>query len=349
MIFGISAPSIEMFYSAFFGFIILGALNSFEVGRRLHWSLGLGLGVLLISGGYHFFFPQFYPIPVNPVSIARSGGEILYSVTLLLFFSILLLSKSKRFFQLCLTSLFFISLVDSVALIVGFLLFKNSDPNFKPTGILFSGTADACFIACMFPVTLNRFMYRIPLSVIMFWAIICAQSNTALAGVGVGIAFFLIETLDFKDWVFITPLLVLTFGFGAYFLLGHHFLETSGRLPIWNAAFHVFDQFANPIFGFGTGTFSSWGQAFQMAYGSGTFAIWTWLHNEPMQIIFENGFLGLITSMLVFWFLMKRTFKKSIVFPIAAVYAFTGLTEMPLRLFITQFLGICLLSEAFKA
>lgn len=346
---GISSPSEEMFYSALLGFLLLGILVSFEVGRKLHWSLGVALSVLLLSGGYQFFLPQFYPVPVNPVFIARAGGETLYSISLLLLFSILLISQSKRFFSNCLTIMFFLALIDSIVLITGLVLFKHGDPNFQPHGILFSGTADACFIACMLPMTFERFMWRLPFAALMFAAILCAHSNTAFASVGVGLIFFSIDTMELKKWLPVTILLAVVFALGGYFVLGSHFLENSGRFPVWASMFEMFRHFANPIFGFGTGTFSSWGQVFQMVYGYGLHTFWLWLHNEPLEILWENGILGLTTVLLVFWFLMKRTYHQSVAFPIAAVYAFTGLTEMPLRLFITQFLGVCLLSEAFKA
>lgn len=336
-----------MFCSAFFGLMLLAVLFSIEMGRKLHWSLGLAIGVLLLSGGYSFFLPQFYPIPVNPMNIARGGGEVLYSVSMILLFSSLLLSRTRQFFKYCLNILFFISVLDSIALIVEFLFFRDPNPYITPHGILFNGTADACFIACLWPISFKRNWILAP---IMLLAILFSHSNTAIAGLGIGYAFYLLPRMRIKQWIVVMGLVTPIFVLLARFCLGGHFLADSGRSFVWAGSFHFYKQFANPFIGIGTGTFTVWGDAWQRAHyqgDTGTFPIWNFLHNDFLEILFENGILGLTTSLLVLVFLLKRTYRNP-VFPIVCVYAFTGLTEMPLRLFITQFLGICLLSEGFK-
>ena len=70
---------------------------------------------------------------------------------------------------------------------------------------------------------------------------------------------------------------------------------------------------------------------------------------EPLQILFENGVVGLTSVFVVVGFMLKNLFKKkSIIFSVFCVYLFTSLLEMPLRLFVTQLLGICILAIAFQ-
>lgn len=346
MQFGISMPTIQMFCSAFFGFMLLAAFVSFEMGRELHWSLGVALGILLLSGTYSFFLPKFYPIPVNPMSAARGGGEVLYSVSMLLLFSFLLLSRSRKFFDGCLKLFFFIAVCDSIYLILGYLFFRDPNPCIEPHGILFNKTADVSFIACLLPLSFQK---RWASMIVMLIAVVIAKSNTAFMAVGIGLAFYLLPKMSFKDWsILMAPVTVLFLLFSKI-CLGDHFLAESGRRFVWFGSMHFYHDFANQWIGIGTGTFSVWGMAWQIAHytGSNGSQIWNWLHSEPLQILFENGILGLVSSLLVLWFVLKKTYRKN-VFPVAMAYAFTGLTEMPLRLFITQVLGVCLLAIAFK-
>ncbi len=334
-----------MFLSAFVGFMLLAVFVSFEMGRKIHWSIGLALGVLLISGGYSFFLPKFYPIPVNPMSMARIGGEVLYSISVLLLFSFMLLSQSKKFFERCLSILFYVAALDSVALIIGYLFFRNPNISIEPHGIMFNKTADVSFIVCLLPLAFKKgWAYIVP----MITAIVISKSNTAVAGIGVAIAFYLLPKMNFKNWVMIMFPITAAFLLTARFALGDHFIADSGRKFVWLGSLHFYDQFSNHLIGIGTGTFSFWGPAWQLAhYNQPGVGIWNWMHCEPLEILFENGILGLGTSLIAFGYLLKKSFSNY-AFPVACVYGFTCLTEMPLRLFITQLLGVSLLAVAFK-
>jgi len=324
------------------GLQFLALVFSAEMWRRIHWSVGLALFILLGSGIHTFFFPGNYPIVQDPFIITRGAGEILYSVVSLLFFSSLILFKSDKFFKQILRLLFFCALLDSAVLIFNFLFLKQR----PPYAMLNNGTADAAFIVCLLPMAFEKRIWLLP----MIIALILSKSNTAIAGIGIALAFYLLPKLKFKTWLKIMIPSLLGIILLAYLVLDKHFMGDSGRGVVWQGSWRFYLQFANPWIGFGTGTFTVWGIAWQKAahLNDPKFPLWAWLHNEFLEILFENGIIGLVSSLAVFYFILKRTYKKSIAFPIACVYGLTAMTEMPLRLFVTQILGVCLLSEAFK-
>lgn len=331
-------------YEVIIGLCFLSLIFSSEMWRKVHPSVGIAIFVLLLSGIYTFFFSPNYPVPADPFLIARGGGEVLLSMVTFLLFSSLLLFKPRKFFDSILRCLFFCAVLDSAVLIFNSLILKQH----PPYAMLNNGTADAAFIVCLLPIAWDEERW---FSMILIWtALSLTRSNTAFAGIGIGFAFFLLTKFDFKKWLLIMILPTLFLIIVAYLTLGNHFLADSGRLEVWNNIWKFFQKFANPWVGFGTGTFTSWGVIFQKAAqpNNRELAIWGWLHLEPLEILFENGIIGLLSILNVYFFILKRTFRKSTAFPIACVYAFTGLTEMPLRLFVTQMLGLCLLAVAFK-
>lgn len=221
-----------------------------------------------------------------------------------------------------------------------------------PWAMLNNSTADATFIACMLPMTFDKWveeeMYAIG---IMLFAIFLCRSNTAMAAVFVGYASWLFTKKSFKTWLIIIAPFTVAMVIASYFTLGSHFLGNSGRFDVWKLIWDSFVQYGNYLFGFGTGNYTVWGDAFQRVphiNDPGRYAIWYWLHNLPLQVLFENGLVGLVMVFTVYYYMLKKTYKKSIVFPMACVYGLTSLTEMPERIFMTQVLGICFISIAFN-
>jgi hypothetical protein len=294
-----------------------------------------------------------YPIPTDPVLMARAGSEILYSVITVILFSTLLLIKDKKFFEKILRLLFLSAIINSFVLIFNHFFLNQTNPY----GMLNNSTADACFIVSLLPLSFSylyekKFLLFLISGLPMIFSIGLSHSNTAIGGIGICLAFYLLQMMSFKRWVLIMIPITLLFIFFSKIIIGNRLLVDHGRYFVWEGSWRFFKEFANYWIGFGTGTFTVWGDAWQRAghlNDPNKFTVWLWLHCEPLQILFENGILGLLSALIVFLTLIKRSFlKKSIVFPIACVYGFTCLTEMPLRIFVTQVLGICLVGITFK-
>lgn len=337
----------RVFYQALWGLSFLSLVYSYEFGKKLHWSLGLNLLIILLSGLYTFFFQVNYPIPIPPEMLARGSQETVYAMLTLLLFSTLLMTQDKKFFEKVLKLLFCVAVLDSLVMIWG-RFYLHEIP---PYGMLSNGTADACFIVCFLPYAIMKTMepYRWMAMLVMLFSIFLSHSNTACASVGVGIAFILLQRMSLKNWVMIMFPVTAIFLLLARFAIGDHFLLDSGRRFVWEGSFQFYKQFANTWIGIGTGTFTSWGVGWQYAHyiNDKQKTLWPWLHNEYLEILFENGIIGLFASLTALGYLLKKSFN-SYIFPIVCVYSFTGLTEMPLRLWVTQLLGVALLGVIYS-
>lgn len=339
------------FYEAMFGLFFLSIVISNEL-KKIHWIIGLNYLILSISAIYTFFFPHYYPIPVNPIDMARDGGEVLYSFITLTLFTIIFLIKDRDFFERILELLFFSAVADSFVMIF-MRIFMHESP---PYAMLNNGTADACFISCMIPYSLLKRLDKskdILFLIVMCISIILSKSNTAIASLGVGLAASLFPRVSFKKFLIIIIPSFFAIIFMVYFGTGSRFLQDSGRAFVYRGTWEFFKQFANPLIGFGTGTFTVWGLAWQKAHymtvePGHAVSLWLWLHQEELEILFENGIVGLISVLIMVGFMFKKLYS-SYCFPILCVYFFTSLTEMPLRLWVTQLLGICLMAIAFKS
>ncbi len=77
-------------------------------------------------------------------------------------------------------------------------------------------------------------------------------------------------------------------------------------------------------------------------------SLFVWMHNDWLQILFELGIIGLAAAIIFYICLIKHSWnKKNYLFPIVCTYGFISLTQMPLRVFVFQLLGACLIMMAF--
>lgn len=338
-------------YEYLIGLMFLSTILSLKLCKKIHWSVGIAVAILLISGFYELYFPRDYQVLVDVLMMARrQRSEIFFSLVSIVLFSSILLLESTQFFKAALKLLFISAFLDSCVLIFNHYILGQD----RPFAMLNNGTADSTFIACMLPMAFEDYKGKSKYCIgIMIFALILCRSNTGMAALYVGYASWLLTKESFKKWSLTIIPLTLSMLAASYFVLGSRFLGNSGRFDVWKITWDAYIEHGNYWLGFGTGTFSSWGDAFQRVQYLNVepgvrYPIWYWLHLEPLQILFENGIIGLASAITVYGFILKKTFKRSIVFPIACVYGLIGLTEMPLRLWVEQLLGVCLIAIAFS-
>lgn len=354
MTFFVFYPPIEgrQYWIALIGTSFLFLVLSLELCKKIHWSVGLFVLFALISGFKEFFLPTMYPIPVNQVNIAKGGAEILWACVSILIFSILVLIKNKKFFEAVYLIICLSAILDSILIIISYFFFNRN------YGMLSNSTADATFIVCFLPPLFKIHkdnIGKITNSLIIFLflsAILITKSNTAFAGIGIGFAFYTLQKWPIKKWLLTMPLATLLVAGSAKLFLGQKLMNDSGRYSVWKLTLSFFNAFANKWIGFGTGTFTVWGDAAQRVahMNEKTFTLWIWLHNIILEVMFENGFIGVILMLIVYGFMLTKLFKDKTnnLFSVAVVYGFTALLEMPERIWVTQLLGVTLLAIAFK-
>ncbi len=228
--------------------------------------------------------------------------------------------------------LFILAVLDSLYMLI----------THHPYGLLNNKAADSSFIGCMLPMIFYKGVNEWKMyasATLMVLAIFFTRSSTGLASIGVGASAILFQTAPKRVWLLSSILgLILLGGIGSAFL-GRELVDPSGRQIVWREAWNMAIQ--APWFGHGTGSWTI--ESRKLAGG------WLWLHNDYLEVFFENGIVGLMLVLITYCVLLIRLYKRdSVYFAVAVVYGFTALTEMPLRLFVTQILGVCLIFEAFN-
>jgi hypothetical protein len=297
---------------------------------------------------YQHTLPEGYHLKIAAITVSTY-------ITLLLF-GMLPLLLNKDAFKNIFTILFAIAVIDSIWMLVRSVIYGPD----QCYAMMSNSAIDASFIACFIPIALSFFKKReimwlegIFLLIPMVLAIIVSKSSTGIAGIGIAIASYLFMEYGLKSLKIIAPLALAICG-GAYIYLKDELLNPNGRYGIWKGSLDFFLKETHILIGSGIGTFFMWGPEIQMhnnnSLGSnGQQALFIWMHNDWLQVLFEMGIIGLAGLIILYSCLLLSSWKKkNALFPMLCTYGFIGLTQMPLRAFPFQVLGACLIIISFK-
>jgi len=203
-----------------------------------------------------------------------------------------------------------------------------------------NNSMDTSMIVVLLPFLTHKIKdldYRVKLAIFAvpaFTLLFVTESSTAFGALIVlGFTSFL-----FNMWMII-PIMLGVIGV----LFQHkHFFETSGRFHIWVISMKYWWQNLNIWLGSGSGTFQRLAPMIQIPNekpipteipGVVHFALFPFMHNEYLQILFEQGILGFSTFMAFSASLLNKARLKPHVFSSLSVLGFVMLTQFPLRYF----------------
>lgn len=339
----------RIFYESDIALGLIGILIGFKL-RKIHWSVSLmfliSLGsVLLLMNNqdiYQHHLPEGYHLRLAATTVATY-------ITLLSFGALPFILK-RSYFKNILGVIFASAAIDSLWMLIRAAIWGQD----QAYAMLSNSAIDASFIACLLPVafmnmkdkeTRNKGMMFL---VVMISAIITSKSSTGLGAIGVAAAAFLFMEYGLRSLVIIAPLGASITVFSKLFL-GNELLNSNGRFNIWKMSFDFFWKETHHFIGAGIGTFFMWGPEIQRHNSPGDPALFCWMHNDWLQVLFEMGIIGLAGLIILYSFLLHASWKKkNSLFPMICTYGFIGLTQMPLRAFPFQLLGACLIMLSFR-
>lgn len=256
-------------------FSVLAVLFFLWKGRQwLRWPLLLFCGYLILSAFWHFGVDDGLNSKIQIVSVAVIGRQTIYAMLLVGATIVLDVSVSwlaPIFLLLC-------SLITLTGL----------------SPILKNPSTNAAMIVLCLPYCRKWWMWLLTLCVmitqqgatawLMFAAILLVTAarhlNKTLISVSMSGSAGLVGTLWFTK---------------------PHFFIFSDRWDEYKLAYRFFREFANPVFGFGLGTFQVLGPAMQKWDSRPVTEVWMSLHSDWLQLIFELGLLG---ASLGIWLLL---------------------------------------------
>lgn len=292
--------------SVFFGFIIAKKTKSVPAGLLLAWVLG--------SAGHVLFNPEIF-ITAMDLRLKLVAGRS-FALTSMMVLLVSCMNMHGAVWGM--RGLIFLSVVNC-ALILGL-----------GYGMFNAHTMDATFIALLLPLNIGL-AFTSPLKPLNFILAGIPLLTMFMANVGSTVFFVLALQLGafllmVGSWRWLVPAVIVILGYG-YMREGANLYTSPDRVDEWIKIMGWWWSNANIWVGTGSGTFMWLGPAIQNRADN----LFTWMHNDWLQIIFEQGIIGITLTM---WLLMECLYKARnrpwLVSSIAGV-CFAMVTQFPLR------------------
>lgn len=255
----------------------------------------------------------------------------------------------------------------------------------QPFFLLNNSSADACLIAALYPIL--AFRHWLPENMPrrarrgLSWLFILlpvaavAVSGSSTGFVAIGLAILLHAALYRKQvtrvWLGISVLAVAAAGLGLYLFSPDSLFANSGRYKIWQDHYSFFSRTMDPEAleryrknvdprstlyldvigsewtGLGSGSFRPLSDGIQTANDKERYIIFPFAHNEPLQVILDQGYVGLVLALLAVAVAFLRALDRPYLFNALCIYAATMPVQFPLRYYASAFAGAVLFREAF--
>lgn len=228
------------------------------------------------------------------------------------------------------------AVLDSLAvLIIGYGAFNNA-------------SMDTAFIAAMIPSLLFRpdrhatfairgfgaafVVWSVLAVVIPLSAVLAGKGATAIFTLAVGLSVF--GMLTHRSRAVLVAVLTVAVGL---FIQRSGLWNSHGRVGIWKQAMDWWLENANFFYGTGIGTFEWVGLTFQ----TNPQTVFLFLHNEPLQILFEGGAWGLTLAIVFVWRVLVGAGDRPWLLSTCFALLTLSTTQFPLRFFFSAL--FCLL------
>ena len=326
--------------------ILLGVYFSWRVGKRTHLYAGLVMAWTLISSSLVFMnlysdLNVVVPLKWDKTTYANLRDRMDSLTAQAYIFSSMMafaaLTVKHRTINLFLGLGLPIFVVVNCTLIVFFKF-----------GLFNNLAMDSTFIAMVYPLMMLRpemredrvtLPYNLLAVLAMFMPIVAFRESTAffvlIGGFG---AYFMARGL-WKE-VLLISMAVLSL---AYFVTGDELFNSRGRLAHWDMFFQWWDVNANRLIGTGTGSFEWLGERIQNKSAPGIKeGVYLWMHNEYLQVLFEQGVVGLVLMLGLVYKCLQLSWKTPWLFAANAGVLVSFLTQFPLRWPLSMFY-VCIL------
>lgn len=214
-------------------------------------------------------------------------------------------------------------------------------------------SADAAMVAVLYPVLnfrpnrfqsgklwWSRFTAALPIL-----AVVVAGSSTGLAAMLVMVTTYFWFHRQKPAFLIVGFLLIVTTLPGILFLR-HSLMTDSGRFATWGLMMRYWWENVNVWVGSGSGSFFLLGPAVQKVNGWPDGSLFAYMHNDFLQVLFEQGILGLAAFIVFCLVICRQSIDKPWLFSALFTYGFTMLTQFPLRMFASALIGALLVRES---
>lgn len=317
-------------------------LGGFTVRRTKSLAAGALVAWSLISAAMIFVNPEQITYGLLELRLKLVSARSFITISMLVTFICLLKQKWVE------TFLFFfewLAVINAILLLV------------MGQGIFGASSMDATWCAVVFPSIVLRekqrpFIEQFVMALIPVMAFVFADvGSTCFVVLALSFtAYFVLERKYLLSLVFTS--VILGTGFWA---TGNGMWRSQDRLDKWSMFLSWWSQHVSVFFGAGSGTFSVLGPEIQSAVSpevgmvNGQLAqtnLFTFFHSDWLQILFEQGLLGLGLAVILAFICFKKSLGRPWLFSTLCGTSFAMVTYFPLRFFVSQIFVLLIIRTA---
>lgn len=302
----------------------------------------IGFAIALITGCWNLFFPS-HEFGGMAQHLSAVGGR---AVIQILIFGGILMARGLRGQRFDLV-IQYVGLLNTTFIAVRGLLWGEW------FGLLNAHTFDAGLIACCYPAIALR--ASVPIHKARHWyhlkpwllfqvlappaVLLKTGGSTAWGAFGAALIAYFWAIRRFKTVVIAGTLSLLA----AIWHQGDAAFDSVGRVEVWDYILTYLRHHADRvIFGYGSGSAEWMIPVIQNSFGMTT-PKFLWAHNDWIQILLEQGFVGLFCATAFAIQIFRRAYKEPWLFATTAAVFVNMCTQAPMRYMPFQLVIICVL------
>jgi hypothetical protein len=338
---GLAALSVFYWRGDFLGakwslllFLCAGYL-AWEVGKKLHWSIGLCVASTLFQALWVGAWKYNHLQELHWLETLAHERVALHTALTVVLVAFVFLKLTWDHIH-TLVALFIVgSIVDSYLVIVQKLF------HVEPMGFIGNPGMNASLIAVIFPLLLGtlweesgtayRKRYGLLCILPPVLAVILSGASQPLVLLALGTLLYFIRIAP-RIIPYVVGGMSVSFIAGPLLFWSEDFLADTGRYSIWKLMLRDFWEKRSLWFGVGPGESILYIPSAQMEhqYAAGGHA-WLWFHSDWLQLLYEQGVVGLLTYLVALYFILKFAWRRPGMFSGAVMTALMGVANFPFR------------------
>lgn len=302
---------------------------------RVHPTASLAFLVAAMSMAWVAFSPEGSFLEYSGPSRELLMSSAAQSCVFLLCIIIPVLYSSDFEIKWILNAFEGLCVINSVIMLVNYC--RNGQAN----GLINNPSINATFIVMTLPMVIFRDKVKMNMviktifMVLPISAILAAKSSTAWTGIVVGmLAYALFVLRDSFKKLTLCLIFILADFYAIYKYSGWKMLGGNGRYFLWQETMAFYIDSKRYILGLGGGTWHPF--LWEMQKANGMNDRFLSAHSEPIQVLFEQGALGLLSLFILYSFMIYKSWRseKLWLFVTVMVLGVCTLTQFPFRIYL---------------
>lgn len=330
--------------------------------KKSHIIVALFCASTLLSSLLVFALKFRYSPAFDGSAVLALDNSALQAGFYFLLFTSFFINCNKSFFNSIELALSGLCITNSIVFLTQYLFFSPVEYY----GFFGNSSMNGCLIAMTYPFLNQKpesitysdkqikevfkkhkleFLFDLSCVAIPIIAILLHKQSMPVIALFFSLSYLTIKNIILeKQLVFFAFILVCFIGSAAWLI--PDFFNSTGRFRMNDLTFNWFLKYVNPIIGVGNGTSILFIPFIQQESGDKSPYSFGWLHNDFLQVLFEQGIFGFLFAFLLAAFCLFKSYKKSsYIFNAACIYILVSIFNYPAHTPVHAFIGAFLVAK----